>query len=86
MNEHPPISVLMPAFNAEKYIAVSIESILQQSFKDFEFIIFDDASSDATWEIVSRYAATDKRIRADCNEKEPRDSWEQEHAHFSSTR
>ena len=69
MTDNLPISVLMPVFNAEKYIVASIESILRQSFRDFEFLIFDDASSDATWEIVLRYAATDRRIRAERNEK-----------------
>ncbi len=45
MNKSPKVSVIMPAYNAEKYIAESIESILNQTFGDFEFIILDDASS-----------------------------------------
>ena len=52
----------MPAYNAEKYIAEAIESILNQSFKDFEFIIIDDCSIDKTWEIIQKYAEKDKRI------------------------
>ena len=56
------ISVIMPAYNAEKYIAASIESVLNQTFKDFELIILDDASSDKTKEIVLSYAQNDSRI------------------------
>lgn len=59
---YPLVSVLMPAYNAEKYISQAIESILDQTFKDFEFIIVDDASTDGTWEIMKQYAEVDKRI------------------------
>jgi len=52
----------MPAYNAEKYIGEAIESILNQTFKDFEFIIIDDCSTDGTWGIIQKYAAKDKRI------------------------
>jgi len=55
------LSVVMSAFNAEKTIAESIESVLNQSFPDFEFIIVDDGSTDNTRSIVSSY--NDKRIR-----------------------
>jgi glycosyltransferase involved in cell wall biosynthesis len=58
----PEISVIMPAYNAEKYIAASIESILNQTFRNFELIILDDASSDTTKEIVLSYAQKDNRI------------------------
>jgi glycosyltransferase involved in cell wall biosynthesis len=62
--EHPKISVVMPAYNAEKYIRAAIESILNQTFKDFEFIIIDDCSTDTTWEIIQEYAGKDSRMRA----------------------
>ena len=58
----------MPAYNAEKYIGEAIESILNQTFKDFEFIIIDDCSTDKTWEIIQEYAKKDSRIRAFHNE------------------
>ncbi|MBU3632788.1 glycosyltransferase family A protein [Polynucleobacter sp. AP-Feld-500C-C5] len=57
----PIVSVLMPAYNVEKYIAIAIESILNQSFTNFEFIILDDGSSDSTARIIDSYA--DRRIR-----------------------
>lgn len=57
------VSVIMPAYNAEKTIGAAIESVLQQSFKDFELIIIDDCSSDGTFEIMQQYAEVDRRIR-----------------------
>lgn len=58
----PKISVLMSAYNSEKYIAEAIESILKQTFSDFEFIIINDGSIDDTPKIIERYAQQDKRI------------------------
>lgn len=69
MNENPRISVLMPAYNTEKYIAEAIESILNQTFQDFEFIIIDDGSTDETWQTIQRYAAKDLRIKTWQHEK-----------------
>lgn len=51
----PKISVIMPAYNAEKYIAEAIDSILGQTFGDFEFIILNDCSKDRTEEIILSY-------------------------------
>lgn len=65
----PKVSVLMPNYNCEKYIAQAIESILDQSFTDFEFIIIDDGSTDKSWEIIEEYAKKDPRIVAMRNEK-----------------
>lgn len=62
INELPKISVLMPAYNTEKYIGEAIESVLNQTFKDFEFIIIDDGSTDRTWEVIQEYAKKDRRI------------------------
>lgn len=62
-NEAPLVSVQMPVFNGVEHLAESIESILNQTFKNFEFIIIDDGSTDASLEILQRYAAKDSRIR-----------------------
>lgn len=53
----------MPAYNAEKYIGAAIESVLNQTFSDWELIIADDCSTDSTPEIAKSYAAQDSRIR-----------------------
>lgn len=63
----PKISVIMPAYNAEKYIKEAIDSILSQTFGDFEFIIIDDGSTDNTCAIIESYS--DSRIRFFRNEK-----------------
>lgn len=59
----PAISVLMPVYNAERYVAGAVESILKQTFTDFEFIIINDGSTDRSLEILQRYAQQDNRIR-----------------------
>lgn len=58
----PKISVLTPVNNAEKYIAESIESIITQTFSDFEFLIYNDCSTDRTLEIITEYVVKDPRI------------------------
>lgn len=58
----PKISVLMPVYNAENYVSTAIDSILGQTFEDFEFIIVDDHSKDKSWEIIKSYAKKDSRI------------------------
>ena len=60
----PQISVVMPVYNREQYLKESIESILHQTFTDFEFIIVDDQSTDSSWQIIQEYANKDSRIVA----------------------
>lgn len=60
----PLVSVIMPSYNHEKYISEAIESVLNQTFADFELIITDDASIDRSKEIIQTYAKKDARIRA----------------------
>jgi glycosyltransferase involved in cell wall biosynthesis len=59
----PRVSIGMPAYNCERYISQSLESLLAQTFSDFELVISDNASTDGTEEVCRRYAALDKRIR-----------------------
>ena len=58
----PRVSVVMPMRDAAPYLAEAIESVLAQTFTDFEFLIFDDGSSDASCAMVRRYASSDPRI------------------------
>ena len=64
----PTISVLMPAFNCEQHIREAIESILGQSFGDFELLVVDDHSSDSTAAIVREVSHGDARVRMLLNE------------------
>ena len=65
----PLISVLLTAYNRERYIAESIESVLAQTNGDFELIVSDDRSSDGTVAIANDYARRDSRIRVSSNER-----------------
>ncbi|MFH0892342.1 MAG: glycosyltransferase family 2 protein [Candidatus Falkowbacteria bacterium] len=62
----PKVTVLMPVYNAAKYLNEAIDSILGQTFKDFELLIIDDGSTDLSREIIESYK--DKRIRLVINE------------------
>ena len=57
------VSVLMPAYNSGKYVTQAIESVLAQTWRDFELIVIDDGSSDSTLEMIEKCAARDPRIR-----------------------
>ena len=57
------ISVIMPVYNGEKYLKQSIESVIQQTYKDWELIIVNDCSTDNSRNIMQSYADTDSRIR-----------------------
>ena len=57
------VSIVTPCYNAAAYIAMTIESVLSQSFSDWEMIIVDDCSSDGTADIIRSYIAKDSRIR-----------------------
>ncbi len=63
----PKVSVLMPAFNCEQHIREAIDSILDQSFEDFELLVVDDHSTDSTTSIIREYRKRDARIRSVLN-------------------
>ena len=59
----PKVSVLMSAYNCAEYLGEAIESILNQTFNDYEFIIINNASPDNCIDIIRHYAKLDRRIR-----------------------
>jgi glycosyltransferase involved in cell wall biosynthesis len=59
----PRVSIGLPVFNGERWLAESVDSLLSQTFSDFELIICDNASTDSTEEIGRRYAQQDPRVR-----------------------
>jgi glycosyltransferase involved in cell wall biosynthesis len=61
--KRPRVSIGLPVYNGEKYLACALDSLLNQTFTDFEIVISDNASTDRTVEICEEYAARDDRIR-----------------------
>lgn len=62
-NDNPFVSVVMPVYKAGDFLVDSIESILKQTYKNFEFIIVDDGSTDNSWKIIKKYSKKDRRIK-----------------------
>jgi glycosyltransferase involved in cell wall biosynthesis len=65
--ESPLVSVVMPVYNARKFLAKAISSIISQSLANFELIIINDGSTDGSPEIINSFASTDKRIHVISN-------------------
>ena len=63
----PKVSIVFPSFNGSLFIKDSIQSILAQTFEDFELIIVNDCSTDNTLEICTEFAKQDKRVRVISN-------------------
>lgn len=61
-HNHTPISVIMPVYNSEKYLSEAVDSILAQTFSDFQLILVDDGSSDSSPAICDAYAQKDPRV------------------------
>ena len=70
VDKQPLVSVIMPAYNSERYIGKGIESVLAQDYQAFELLIIDDGSKDSTKNIAEQYAERDARIRvfSQCNQ------------------
>ena len=60
----PRVSVILPVYNGERYLAQAIESVLDQTFRDFELIVIDDGSTDRSPDLIRRYAQQDPRLHA----------------------
>ena len=69
VNEQELISIVMPAYNCEKYIEDSIKSVINQTYKHWELIVLDDGSEDNTINIINGLAAQDERIKFYQNDK-----------------
>lgn len=65
----PAVSVVMPAYNMERFVEQAIRSVMSQTFEDWEMIVVDDCSDDSTYAIVERLAAEDARITLVRNEE-----------------
>ncbi|MFJ9174600.1 glycosyltransferase family 2 protein [Streptomyces sp. NPDC102360] len=63
MSAHPRLSIGLPVYNGEEYLAESLDALLGQTYEDFELVITDNASTDGTEDICRRYAEQDARIR-----------------------
>lgn len=62
MNKTPLISIIMPVYNADAFLAQALDSVLVQTYTDFELIAIDDGSSDDSMDILKKYAGKDRRI------------------------
>lgn len=60
---NPQISVIVPVYNAEKWLRRCVDSILAQTFTDFELLLIDDGSTDCSPSICDEYAGKDSRVR-----------------------
>lgn len=60
---HPTLSIIVPVYNSEKYLCNCLDSITEQSFRDFELILIDDGSADSSGTICDNYAMNDGRIK-----------------------
>jgi len=67
MNGNPKVSICIPTYNYAKYIAECIESVISQTYKDFELIIVDNCSVDNTEEIVKSYISSSNKVKYFCN-------------------
>lgn len=68
----PTVSVVMSVFNGQIFLAEAVESILNQTFRDFELLVIDDGSTDGTFEILAKYARNDERVRVHSHENKGR--------------
>jgi glycosyltransferase involved in cell wall biosynthesis len=69
VSNQPFVSVVTPFYNTADYLGECIESVLSQTYSNFEYLLVDNQSTDGSASIAAKYAATDKRIRVICNQK-----------------
>ena len=66
----PKVSVVMAVHNGERFLRATVDSVLAQTFRDFEFVIVNDGSTDGTQAILEKYSREDSRIRVHCQENQ----------------
>lgn len=69
MRENPKVSIITPAYNAEKFLGYTVESVLRQTYQNWEMFIIDDGSADDTFACAKAFAAVDSRIHAIKNQE-----------------
>ena len=69
MNQQPFVSVVTPVYNGEKHLSECIESVIAQTYKNWEYVIVNNCSTDATADIAKKYALKDSRIRVSNNKE-----------------
>lgn len=57
------VSIIMPAYNSEKYISEAINSVLAQTYDNWELLVIDDGSNDKTYQIINEFRQRDQRIK-----------------------
>ena len=63
------VSVIIPMYNAEKFISRTVESVVNQTYKNWELLIINDNSGDKSYEIVKKYSEKDDRIKYRCGKR-----------------
>jgi teichuronic acid biosynthesis glycosyltransferase TuaG len=63
MNNEPLVTIITPSYNSKEYIVETIDSVLNQSYKNYEMLIVDDGSNDGSYEIVNNYIKKDQRLK-----------------------
>lgn len=82
--ENPLISILMPVYNTERYIGEAIESVIKQTYTNWELIICDDCSMDNSYEVALNYSKHDSRIKVIKNSENMRQAYSRNHAFKAS--
>ncbi len=85
MSKHPRVSIGLPVFNGENFLSEALDSILAQTYPDFELIISDNGSVDATEEICRSYIANDDRVKYYRNDRNRGAAWNYNRVFYLST-
>jgi len=73
----PKVSVCIPVYNGARFLTQAVQSVLDQSFRDFEVLVFDDASTDGSWEVLNTFSDPRLRLRRNTRNLGPKANWDQ---------